>query len=654
MMKHFFLGLALLICLGIVWAEDSSLVQWSNEYIRIFVTQTEQEMGRFAVDTTGGDPSREDDNNKPLIYGRPTPWTSYTTLQLDGKEWVFGGPTHRRAGLGGPTGRRISPPRLEGNEIVTVFDYDGLLIEQRIGPGINPYSGHEDSARIRYILHNKTDSPKNAGLRMVFDTMLGSNDGAPFRVGGEAITLQTHLSKGDLPDLWQAFDSLSAPSVIAQGVLKGYGVTPPDRVVFADWGTAADHLWSIPKDETRDFTRAGEDEPDTALILFWDPVSLAPGMTREITAIYGMGGITMAPGASFLGMAAPSEIVYDPAAPKTYQIMAYIENNSARIAKNVHVSLALPPGIVPAGAMDCSMKIPHMEPHEIRQVLWTVRANGRSYGSAEIRLDVKGDDLTPNSLARPTRIVGPPALKTTFSFWNPPSTWRGEPLRLAATVQNTGGAIARNTWVELALPDNLRLATGDQVRQHIGDLLPGDNHHVHWWLIPLSAEEAIVRIEGGHQNHSQRLISARLTLPRLSGEVSFVTAGNPRIGQGFSLEIIGERLPEATGFSMNISYDPKVFRLLRVAEGRFSMGEPETIWNPGRIGKSEGTIEEILVKRKTPIDDNKYSLVRIFLVPLRSGETEISIDSLNFHTPRSGDLPLKSMKTKIYIEEAIP
>ena len=87
-------------------AATTSPASLSNEFIRIRVNPGPNEMGRFAVDTTGGDPSRSSDDEKVLIYGSREPWTSYTTVQIDGQPFIFGGATARA----GP-GSRLKPVR---------------------------------------------------------------------------------------------------------------------------------------------------------------------------------------------------------------------------------------------------------------------------------------------------------------------------------------------------------------------------------------------------------------------------------------------------------------------------------------------------------------------------------------------------------------
>ncbi|MGI6559224.1 MAG: hypothetical protein ACOX20_09935 [Limnochordia bacterium] len=77
-------------------------------------------------------------------------------------------------------------------------------------------------------------------MRVVLDTMLGANDGAPFRVEEAEVLTDRLYRAAQMPAFWQAFDSLSDPRVMAQGTLKGGDVTVPDLAFFTNWGSLAD------------------------------------------------------------------------------------------------------------------------------------------------------------------------------------------------------------------------------------------------------------------------------------------------------------------------------------------------------------------------------------------------------------------------------
>ncbi|NLY88127.1 MAG: hypothetical protein GX085_00655, partial [Firmicutes bacterium] len=238
----------------------------SNEYIAVAVNRSPDGTGRFGVKVTGGDPYRSGDEEQPLIYGFENPWTSYTTVRIDGRDYIFGGRTRKRSGGGGEFGQVISGPDLDEEEgiIRTVCRFDTVEVIQEIKVVESTTTMLPDTAKIQYTIINRDEKPREVGLRVVIDTMLGENDGNPFRIGETAIVTDTVFPREELPEFWQAFDTLSNPRVIAQGTLKGREATPPDYLYFTNWGTVADHHWDVPLVSGRDFTRAGEFELDSA------------------------------------------------------------------------------------------------------------------------------------------------------------------------------------------------------------------------------------------------------------------------------------------------------------------------------------------------------------------------------------------------------
>ena len=251
-----------------------------NEYIKVIVNPGPYDTGRFTLQTTGGDPARADDDNAELLFGGADPWSSYTTIRIDGTDYVFGGPTQTRAGFDLPSGEHISGPERRGNAIYTIYQIGDIEVTQVLSFARTSTTGLEDALQIQYFLKNKGSAAHSVGVRLLLDTKLGEEDGAPIRLGNRVITTETALRGNLIPDFWQAFDNLQEPRVIAQGTLRGGSLTPPSEVLIANWGTLADKSWKVSVDPTAGFIRKGEDEPDTAFALFWEG-SLAPGETRQ-------------------------------------------------------------------------------------------------------------------------------------------------------------------------------------------------------------------------------------------------------------------------------------------------------------------------------------------------------------------------------------
>lgn len=196
----------------------------SNDAIRLGITSYKQ----IILGTTGGDPEKISDDNKSLLYGFPGASSSVTTIQIDGK-------SHKYGTYGGEV--IISE---EEASITNCQEIEGIQITQEYKIAENPATGKEDCVKIRYTLKNTSEEEKNAGIRIMLDTMLGDNDAAPFRIAGYgSITKETEFTKEEIPRYWQAFDSLVSQTVTAQGTFYRSNAERPDKVQFINWRKAS-------------------------------------------------------------------------------------------------------------------------------------------------------------------------------------------------------------------------------------------------------------------------------------------------------------------------------------------------------------------------------------------------------------------------------
>ncbi|HET7560451.1 MAG TPA: cohesin domain-containing protein [Limnochordia bacterium] len=461
----------------------------SNDYISILVNNRPEDTGRFAVFTTGGDPTRADDDGKKLIYGEPEPqgpWTSYTTVQVDGQDLLFGGKSSTRAGKDRTYGEVIAPPHVENDQISASWNTAGIKVDQTLGFARSVTTGLLDTALIRYSVTNTTDQPHDVGLRIVLDTMLGDNDGAPFRVDERAITTDHYYSGAQIPSFWQAFDSLSDPHVIAQGTLRAPGLTPPDRVYFTNWGALADGNWDFSFKPGRDFTRLGEFELDSALALYWQPQTLAPGETRTYATEYGVGGITIAPGKLMLGITSPKRVVAG--AEASFPILVYLQNAGQGTAQQVAVHLKLPKGLALTGG-EADQSLGDLDVGDTRQVKWDVAVPDNLRGQFTFSVSAEAVNSEPNQVERTLEIVSP--AKLVVDLPKPSGTigvvndhYAPVPYRIDAQVTNVGGSDARNMSAGWKSPIGLGLASGEIAEKPLPDLGPNESTQVHWYVRP--------------------------------------------------------------------------------------------------------------------------------------------------------------------------
>ncbi|HEY8498463.1 MAG TPA: hypothetical protein VIK90_04370 [Limnochordales bacterium] len=568
-------------------------VEIANEFIRIVVNSSPDATGRFSVSTTGGNPDRGDDDNRPLIYGGAEPWTSFTTVQIDGVHYIFGGPTHRPAGAGGPYGQMTAAPRLadQGQRIDAAWDFPpGVEVTQRLSIARGPTTGLLDTARIEYVATNHDRQPHRVGLRVVIDTMAGSNDGAPFRVGERAVETDTRIAptQAGIPEFWQVFDSLTQPAVVAQGMLRGGEVTPPDRVYFTNWGVLRESLWDFDFQPGRTFERKGEFELDSAVALFFDPQEIGPGESRSVVIYYGLGGLSIVPGHLAIGLSSPEMAVIGQ--PDPVSIVAYIQNTGQGTALDVKARLDLPDGLelVPGASADRSLG--DIPAGGTVQVTWSARLTARSAGSLTFSVRAEATNAEPNVARRTLRVVnparlslqlrGPARLEVVDGRWSP------SPFEVTGSVRNDGGADAYGVVAQLVTPYGLQVAPGDDSRRYVGTLQPGEQLQLRWLVVPTGVS--------GNVPYSLRVSYAgaeevpaptnTVAVPPLDAEVLVVPGAgwdgsSVRPGQAFNVEIRGRNLPPFAAARLEVAFDPAVVRLaggaLGVDVGTFFVAAPD-------------------------------------------------------------------------------
>jgi hypothetical protein len=641
---------------GLVWGESNDLLSLANKYIKIFINNSPEETGRFAIDVTAGDPNRADDDNKPLIYGHPKPWTSYTTLRINDQNYVFGKATIKRPGQKLPGGEIIDPPQVNDNRITMKCKYGSVVVEQILELTKSPTTGALDTARIKYVLQNTGAVPENVGLRTTFDTLVGNNDGAPFRVGKHEITTDTAFDSKDLPDFWQAFDSLNQPSVIAQGTLKGGDVTTPDRLIFTNWGKAADYPWDIPLEPGTTFVRAGEDELDSAVAMLWSPRVIQPGASQVITIYYGLGGVTFAPGNTFLGISAPADVQYLGANTRNYTIVMYMEHRGEAKAKNVTINLDLPAGLSLVSG-EPQLKLAELDPGVTKQIAWEIKPDGLYCGDTSFQIRVAGEGLESNQVTRKINIAGLVSLGATLSLPKlkvVASQWEPNPLPVKLTLRNLDGLMACELKAAFSSDSGLKIAAGEQVTKLLSDLDPTKETSVTWMIEPQpQTQNGVFKITVTGANTTPLEVPGVIAIPDLAPNLNFSNPGPLKSGQVFFLDLNGFNLADAQEFNLDIKYDPTKIRLVYISRGTFGVEADGQLsnWSSGTIKAKEGQVVMIAGQRRSPLNWIQTTLARLNFVAVGSGEGEVTIERMTLKDSKGKEIsyqltPLKYQITK--------
>jgi len=633
------------------WAQDEGgVASIFNEFIKARVTTGPSNAGRFAVGTTGGDPTRASDNDKVLIYGTQQPWTSYTTVSVDGTPWVFGGATQKRAGKSASYGTVTQQPAVVGNDkIVCAWRLGPLEVTQEIGFARSTTTRMLDTARISYTVANKDSAAHSVGLRIALDTMLGDNDGAPLRIGDRAITTATSLSGTALPDYWQAFDSLSSPSVTAQGTLRAQDVRPPDRMIAVDWGTAADQPWDFALPD-RDFTRAGEDELDSAALLYWDPQPLGPAESRTYTTFYGLGGITLSPGRLSIGVTAPAEVNLPfGGEAQPFSVVAYIENSGGFEARDVAATIELPPGLALVNGPNPSPAITAMAPKATTSAAWMVKPTGEQAGPLKLVVAASSSNVEANRVEREIMVHAPPALEVRIEapaqLGVENNRYTPNPFEVKAVVTNSGTLPAQAVAATIALPPGLELTEGEKPILAVQAIDAGGSNAFTWRVSAtgLHVGQLSCRVTAESPVAKPASAEAAISVPLLTPEVRFfpenqtvplIVGGKPAI---IPIEVRLSPAREFFGARFTITYDPKVIEPLSTSRGVAFVEEGKLLspWRSGVIDRGAGVISQVegLRNDAPPLTVLNASLITVTFRAVAPGTSALVLKEVEVLAP---------------------
>ncbi|RAP28725.1 hypothetical protein DID78_04630 [Candidatus Marinamargulisbacteria bacterium SCGC AG-343-D04] len=385
-----------------------------NEFIKI-VVNNEDALGRFSLETTLGSPDSFTDDYQDLIYGKPSPWTSYSTVLIDGKPFIFG---NEDARLKRRTKKEfdhlsITEHIISENYILSIAESSPISVTQRCEFYRNPLTNVNDSMLISYTFTNTDAVTHNIGLRIMLDTKLGPNDGAPIRMGNHAISEEIKLYQDDLFHYWQAFDTLVSPNIISQGILKDSVdlLTVPNSIHVANWGTLVDSPWDVPYEKGRSFIRTGEKQKDTALALYYTPIALPPFHSHTLSTVYGLGGLSLSKGEISAGLSAPK--VLSASQKKPFLMMGYILNSGGYDALNVTATFTLPDYLsIVKGQMISTYSI--LKANEQIQIPLLVKLNTTQPKKDSLYFSVTSDTFETAQISRPLTVLASPTLQLSF------------------------------------------------------------------------------------------------------------------------------------------------------------------------------------------------------------------------------------------------
>ena len=214
-------------------------------------------------------------DGRKLLYGFPNSiWSSKTTVRADSFNYIYGN-----------DGTVTELPHDVGNTINhSAFSVNNMDVRQILSIVNNQRTNRNpDTIKIQYIVKNNDTINHDLGLRVQLDTQLGTNDESPIMVQNYGRVLNDTQWVGDpMPEAWQTLDDYYNPQLKAEGGINYGTATKPDRLIVGLWARmdAVGNEWT--------YTLNPAAITDTAVAIFWDPVTYTPGQQRSFTTYYGL------------------------------------------------------------------------------------------------------------------------------------------------------------------------------------------------------------------------------------------------------------------------------------------------------------------------------------------------------------------------------
>ncbi|MDD5066716.1 MAG: hypothetical protein PHF84_06675 [bacterium] len=351
----------------------SGVIEMKNEFIKII---GDPDTGRFIIKTTGGDPALPSDQNSLLLY-EDYPPTSFTTLKMDESVYKFGDEK-------GTFSVRMNERE---NTITAVWSVANIELNQKLRFVKGPTTGNLDTVEISYNVLNKDFKEHQVGVRVMLDTYLGKEDGAPFRIPqlGD-ITSEKALLPNELPDYWYSYDDLAEPSVRAQGTLKVADSVMPDKVIYASWERFNKYLWDFETKPGRSFRRSVIGPADSAVAIFWNQRSLKPNENYIVRTYYGLYGASLFKGKVFnISLGGPVQTAGEPVT-----VTADVQNISPFTAKGCTAEIILPNGLKLGETEESKKSLEDIAINQIKKTFWSLVPTMEATGYVTFKVVVKG------------------------------------------------------------------------------------------------------------------------------------------------------------------------------------------------------------------------------------------------------------------------
>jgi hypothetical protein len=493
--------------------------------------------------------------------------TSNTRIKVNGVDGEYGEPSGRWEVRG--QNLPDDPPRNARNRTLSVLAVGNLRISQLIEvvPNKQPVMVGGvpkrvlDTVLVRYQIENKDKRAHSVGLRVHVDTLIGSNDGVPFTVPGQAGLVNTFAdfrTRKQVPEFIQALEvpNLQNPGTVANMTLKlGGGLEPPARVSLTHWpGGGAG--WEVPVRHMQN---------DSAVIIYWNPRSIKPGQKRQFGYAYGLGRVDAGEGRGQLGITVGGE--FDPG--KVFTVVAQVHNP----VPNQSLTLDVPKGLEVQPAPNPRMvRVPPGKGTPPTSVVtWNVKVLETGDFRITVRSSTGVSQSKTISITRPEAPTGGKlALELQGASFEP-----GQVFTVLARVTDP----VPGQTLKLGLPRDLNLVEGAKKQPVPPAAAPGGVSTVSWKARIIYPGQFKIRVEsstGVAQTKTLTIVRQELT----GGAFRLALSGDFAPGKVFTVQaVVSDPQP---GQALTLKLPPKLERV----KGDERQGVPPVVLKGSSTGVS--------------------------------------------------------------------
>ncbi len=147
-------------------------------------------------------------------------------------------------------------------------------------------SSLSDGFKITITVENISDQNNLIGITYLFDTYLGEDQNAHFTLDSGISIASEDSYSSQFPNSWISPSSDTNVKGL-QGMIRGPGITVPDKIIFANWKRLQDNMWNFQVKRSRNFNLIPYSINDSAISVIYDPIKVLSNSSREVAIILG-------------------------------------------------------------------------------------------------------------------------------------------------------------------------------------------------------------------------------------------------------------------------------------------------------------------------------------------------------------------------------